>query len=233
MGVDCKVFNPDRRSPELRQRFLARAVGQTHSILLLYAGRLAREKGLGLLVETMKRLRRDLARDYRLLFAGDGGLRLELQAEFDRQVPGRVLFLGHIESRDELAELFANCDLFLHPNAREPFGIAPLEAMASRLPLVAPNRGGVTTYANSENAWLSEPQSSTFAFTVRSALADPKILRRKTLKARQTALEHSWECVTEQLFELYDRLHFQQRMAQDSYLPSKLLRSPSGLPSSP
>jgi len=234
MGADCKVFNPDRKSPELRQHLLARTGDQTNSILLLYAGRLAREKGLGLLLETMKRLRRDLAKDYRLLVAGDGPLRSEFQAESDRQVPGRVVFLGHIESREELADLFANCDLFLHPNAREPFGIAPLEAMAAGLPLVAPNRGGVTTYANSENAWLSEPHSSSFAFTIRSALADPKILCRKTRKARQTALEHSWECVTGHLFELYDHLHFQQRIAQEgSYLPSKLLRSPSGLPSSP
>jgi hypothetical protein len=69
--------------------------------------------------------------------------------------------------------------------------------MAAGLPLVAPNRGGVTTYANSENAWLSEPHSSSFAFAVRSALADPRILHRKTLKARQTALEDSWECVTD------------------------------------
>lgn len=207
MGADCKVFNPRRRSPELRRRLFEKTNGQSNSVLLLFAGRLAPEKGLGLLLETMKRLRRDAAKDYRLLVAGDGPLRLEFQAEADRQIPGRVVFLGHIESREELADLFANCDLFLHPNAREPFGIAPLEAMAAGLPLVAPNRGGVTTYANSENAWLSEPHGNSLAFTVRSALADPRILHRKTQKARQTAMDHSWECVTDHLFELYDRLH--------------------------
>lgn len=126
MGADCRLFNPDRRSSELRRRLLEKAGGEANPVLLLYAGRLAPEKGLALLLETMKRLRRDAAKNYRLLVAGDGPLRLELQGECDRQVPGQVVFLGHIESREELADLFANCDLFLHPNAREPFGIALL-----------------------------------------------------------------------------------------------------------
>jgi glycosyltransferase involved in cell wall biosynthesis len=46
------------------------------------------------------------------------------------RAPGRAAFLGHIKNPDELAGLLANADLFIHPSDREPFGIAPLEAMA-------------------------------------------------------------------------------------------------------
>ncbi len=42
-----------------------------------------------------------------------------------------VTYLGHEADRRRLADLYANVDVFLHPNPREPFGIAPLEAMAS------------------------------------------------------------------------------------------------------
>ncbi len=39
-----------------------------------------------------------------------------------------------------MAELLANTDVFIHPNPREPFGITPLEAMCSELPLWRPRR---------------------------------------------------------------------------------------------
>ena len=68
--------------------------------------------------------------------------------------PRARTFLWHLD-RDALAGILANADAFIHPNPREPFGIAPLEAMASGLPLVATETGGVTTYASDETAWLA------------------------------------------------------------------------------
>ncbi len=80
--------------------------------------------------------------------------------------------LGQINDTETLANLFANCDAFVHPNPREPFGITPLEAMASGLPVVAPNSGGVLSYANSENAWLSEPTAECFSEAIRDIFVD-------------------------------------------------------------
>ncbi len=77
-----------------------------------------------------------------------------------------AVYLDHERRRDRLATLFANVDAFLHPNPREPFGIAPLEAMAAGTPLVAPNSGGVTAYAHAGNAWLSEPTGEGFARSI-------------------------------------------------------------------
>ena len=65
-----------------------------------------------------------------------------------------MLFCGHVDAR-ALARLYASCDVFVHPNPREPFGIGPLEAMASGVPLVLPAAGGVLSYANADNAWLA------------------------------------------------------------------------------
>ncbi len=61
-----------------------------------------------------------------------------------------------------MAEIYANADAFVHPNPREPFGIAPLEAMAAGLPVIAPNSGGLTAYANLANAWLTNPTPDRF-----------------------------------------------------------------------
>ena len=196
MGVDLETF-----SPTLRSRPFA-AGGE---MILLYAGRLVPEKNTQLLIETMARL--GDAVSARLLIAGDGILRPQLERAAAALASGRVVFLGHIASRQELAHLIANADAFLHPNPREPFGIAPLEAMASGTPLIAPLSGGVTTYAHSGNAWLSEPTGDAFAASVRSLLFEPEDRRRRVAEALRTASRFGWPQAAAHFFHLYSALH--------------------------
>ena len=68
--------------------------------------------------------------------------------------------LGHLD-KELLADYYANADVFVHPNPKEPFGIAPLEAMASGVPVVAPNSGGILSYATDENIWMRSRQVKT------------------------------------------------------------------------
>ena len=126
------------------------------SIVLLYAGRISPEKNIGLLVEMMRILSKDSQHDYRLLVAGAGPQSEWLREQGDKQAPGKIRLLGHLD-KETLANYYANADVFVHPNPKEPFGIAPLEAMASGVATVAPNAGGILSYATSTNAWLVEP----------------------------------------------------------------------------
>src|ERR1700759_1074125 len=103
----------------------------------------------------MRPLGHDRARDYRLILVGEGIQRELLERLTIRQAPGRTCFLDHITDRERLTQVYASCDVFAHPNPREPFGIAPLEAMASGLPLIAANSGGITSFADDSNAWLA------------------------------------------------------------------------------
>src|SRR6202044_73830 len=103
-----------------------------------------------------------------------------------------VTFLGHVADRETLADYYANADVFVHPNPREPFGIAPLEAMASGLALVAPNSGGVTSYAESTNAWLETPHAGAFAEAVTWIIRHPQEAVRRRNEARRTAERFDW-----------------------------------------
>lgn len=210
MGVTVDDLGPWRRSEELREE-LRRAIGSNSTTgtvggadatLLLYAGRLSPEKNLSLLIEMMSRLDANT----RLIIAGDGPSAAALRQEAERRAPGRVLFYGHVGARETLARLYASCDVFVHPNPREPFGIGPLEAMASGVPLVAPAAGGLLSYANEANAWLAEPAGEAFARAVRAACQTGPDRDARLTRARETAAGYTWPNVTRRIFELYDRL---------------------------
>lgn len=194
MGVDLDHFHPAKRCAQTRAGLLA---GSPAEYIALYVGRLVPEKNLELLFAAF-RLLEPLCR---LVVVGDGMDR----KRWESLQNASVLFWGHEPGRERLAALYASSDVFLHPNPREPFGIAPLEAMASGLALVAPNQGGLTTYANERNAWLAPPEPEAFALAARLALqgADRSA---KLQAALATALEYSWPKAAARYFALYDRL---------------------------
>jgi alpha-1,6-mannosyltransferase len=203
MGVDCRRFTPERKSAEGGARLRALTRAPENAVMLLYAGRLAPEKNLRLLLETMLLLEPDR---YRLAIVGEGTERETLAAMCRRSGIHNVVFPGHVADRDQLADYYANADIFLHPNPREPFGIAPLEAMASGLALVAPNSGGVGSYASENNAWIAEPTPAAFARAIRKIGAEPAEARRRTLAARRTAECYSWPEIASTYLRLYREL---------------------------
>jgi glycosyltransferase involved in cell wall biosynthesis len=170
-----------------------------------------------LLIDMMSRLgegegrdpdaRGEAATPFRLVIAGDGPMAAALREDAARRAPGRVLFWGHVANRETLARLYATCDVFVHPNPREPFGIGPLEAMASGLPVVAPNAGGLLSYANNRNAWLCEPTGDAFAAAVRAVCEQSREREARVAAARETAAGYGWASVTRTIFDLYDALH--------------------------
>lgn len=203
-GVDLSCFNPGNQDSEERARIAALAGGNLDSRLVLYAGRLAPEKNLALLIDSFAALLEQGSKDYRLIVAGDGMDRSALEAEALRRFPGRAVFLGHLNSREALASLCANCDVFVHTNPAEPFGIAPLEAMASGLPLVGPNSGGILTYANEGNAWLANPDAYSFANAIRKSF-DPEQRRSRIQAALATAARFHAPHTASQFLEMYEQ----------------------------
>lgn len=130
-------------------------------------------------------------------------MQTELEQQAAEQARARVCFLGHIACRKELADLYANADVFVHPNPREPFGIAPLEAMASGLPLVAPASGGVAAYADASNCLLVRNDPAAFADGVRAIRGNAKSTSARVAAARETAARFGWHSVCSSFLDLY------------------------------
>lgn len=205
-GVDWEHFSSRHRSALVRRHLLKKAEGNSETRLLLYTGRLSPEKNLSLLVDMMEVLSRT-SHDYKLIIAGGGPLENWISREGKYRTAGRIHLVGHISDREELACLYTNADAFIHPNPREPFGIAPLEAMAAGCPVVVPNAGGVLSYADTDNSWIARPDGKSFAAAVENIFAAPSAREEKCERARKTAAEHRWSDVVSKYFQVYEELH--------------------------
>jgi glycosyltransferase involved in cell wall biosynthesis len=130
-GVDTQLFNPLRRSAELRARWGVRP----HQLVVACVGRLAAEKNLDLLLTAFDAIRRRVP-DARLLLVGEGPMRAELQ----QRCPAAIL--AGQRGGEDLAAHYASADLFLFPSMTETFGNVTTEAMASGLPVLAFDHAG-------------------------------------------------------------------------------------------
>ncbi len=195
-----------RRSESVKNEIREKANASADSVILLYAGRISPEKNIELLPEILRSLKKTSDNDFRLLIAGAGPQKEWLATECERVAPGIAVQLGHLD-KEVLADYYANADIFIHPNPREPFGIAPLEAMASGVPTVAPNSGGILSYATNENAWLVEPDGDAFAAAIEEIITDEDLRERKIESALQAVAANTREASTDRLFAAYDALY--------------------------
>ncbi len=204
-GVDINQYSPSRKSEKIRKELIAKSGIPENAVVLLYAGRISPEKNVELLLEIMQVLAKEKA-DYRLLIAGAGPQKEWLKDQTEKLIPNKIIQLGHLD-KETLANYYANADIFIHPNPREPFGIAPLEAMASGIPTVAPNAGGLLFYATDQNMWLPEPNAEDFASAVREIIDNPRLSKEKIRVALETVKTNSREKSTDFLIETYDKIY--------------------------
>ena len=126
-GVNTELFNPSKRSATLRDAWKN---GDQSKIIVGFVGRLAQEKR----VSDLKALQSNP--NIQLVIVGDGPHRHKLE----QQLPS-ALFLG-FKSGEELAQIYASFDLFIHPGPNETFCQAVQEALASGIPSIVPRTGG-------------------------------------------------------------------------------------------
>lgn len=90
----------------------------------------------------------------RLIIVGDGAERARLETLIkDNCLENRVEMKGLL-TREQTAEVYANCDCFVLPSALETFGVVYVEAMAAGLPVIATRCGGPEDFVNEQNGIL-------------------------------------------------------------------------------
>jgi glycosyltransferase involved in cell wall biosynthesis len=186
-GVDAARFDPGKRDP---RRFGARE----GRVIALYAGRLAREKGVDLLAEAVLAAR---ARDPRLylVVAGCGPEEAALRA----RLGGSATFLGRLED-EELATAYASADLFAFCSRTDTFGQVVQEAQASGLPVVAVAAGGpAELVSDGRTGLLCPPRAGAVADALCALAARPDLRRRLGAAGRAAVRDRTWEASLAQL----------------------------------
>jgi glycosyltransferase involved in cell wall biosynthesis len=192
-GVDTALYGPSRRDEAHRA-----ALGGPRT-LLLYAGRVSREKGLEGLAEGYLALRRRRD-DVHLVIAGDGPYRRELEAKLGE----RATFTGFLRG-DALARTFASCDVFVFPSATDTLGRAVAEAQASGLPAVVFGMGGPRECIRPGiSGFVVDPGDIPgFLARVEHLLDDPALRAEMGRAGRAFAQTLSWDSVLDDLTALY------------------------------
>lgn len=186
-GVDVLRFAPSARDEALRRRWSPHG-----KPIVGFVGRLAPEKH----VERLAGLAAGGA--VQLVIVGDGVDRDKLQSAMPTAV-----FTGALYG-DELAAAYASMDVFVHPGEHETFCQVVQEALASGLPVIAPDAGGprdlVTPWrtglllgVNEFEARLPEAVAHLLAERARYAPA-----------ARRSVVGRSWSVICDELLGHYE-----------------------------
>ncbi|BBY44291.1 glycosyltransferase family 4 protein [Mycolicibacterium celeriflavum] len=186
-GVDITGFAPSARDDDLRRQW-----SPDGRPLVGFVGRLAPEKHVERLTTLATR------DDLQLVIVGDGVDRPKLQ-----NLMPTAVFTGALYGR-ELARAYASMDVFVHPGEHETFCQAVQEAMASGLPVIAPNAGGprdlVAPYRTGLLLAVDEfedrlPQSVDHLICER---------QRYSLAARRSVLNRTWPTICDELLGHYE-----------------------------
>jgi glycogen synthase len=177
-GVDTALFTP-------RDGGSANAVPQ-----LLFVGRLARQKGVDVLLDALANLRHQ---PWRLTIAGDGPERASLAGQATRLgIADRVNFRGWVQ-REELPDLYRSSDVFVFPSHDEGMPNVVLEAMASGLPIVATRVPGNDELVRDNGTLVPPGDLRAFAEALAPLLTGESQRRAWGARSRALALAHySW-----------------------------------------
>ncbi|MBD3291979.1 MAG: glycosyltransferase [Armatimonadia bacterium] len=192
-GVDSDLFCPARDSRPGRR--------------LIYVGRLTPEKGVEYLIRALAVLQQGTP-DVHLKIVGDGPDRPRLEQQTrDLGVADAVTFTGP-KPHEQIPDLMRQSDLLVLPSLSEGFGIVLIEAMATGLPVIATETGGIPEIVrHGENGLLVQARDAQgLAASIETLFGDHRRCRRLAEHGMQIARERF---TIENQIRRYERVYAQ------------------------
>lgn len=207
--ADAATFNPDHEIPRADAR---RALQRAHSLdpstpLVIYAGRLARQKNLGLLIGAVAKLRAE-GQALSVLIVGRGPSKPALERQVAALGLEGVVRFGPTVSRQGVAALYRACDLVACSSHYEAGPRSVVEALACGSPVVTTSVGQAPAILKQHPAAGSLVEAGgTDAFAEAIAIELGRPLDRERERACSRAVgEYRPEVVLRTVYDLYERL---------------------------
>jgi len=179
-AVDLKKFNPQNDSSFREELNL-----EPGKPLILFVGNLVAQKGVKYLIEAKKFFKND---SY-LVIVGSGPLQRELKAMVEYE---GLKYVKFVNARDDIEKIMPQADVLVLPSTSESFGIVLLEALASGVPIVATNVGGIPEIVTGDVGIIVEPRNPVaIAEAVDKILSDPQLKSEFKSNARKRAFKYS------------------------------------------
>ncbi|MBO7446059.1 MAG: glycosyltransferase [Bacteroidales bacterium] len=186
--------------PNPQKHAFARNVNEK---IVTFLGRVTFQKGPIYFVETAKMVL-DRAPNVRFVLAGDGDM---MQVVIDRVaelgISDRFHFTGFLRGTD-IDKMFGMSDVYVMPSISEPFGISPLEAMQSKVPVIISKQSGVSevlNYAIKVDFW----DINAMADAIYGILHYPSLYNILSVKGQEEANNLKWEDVAKRLKIIYEK----------------------------
>ena len=198
-GVDLYRFAPSARDDQLRRQW-----SPDGKPIIGFVGRLAPEKHVDRLVGLAA------SGAVQLVIVGDGVDRVKLQSAMPTAV-----FTGALYG-DELAAAYASMDVFVHAGEHETFCQVVQEALASGLPVIAPDAGGPRDLVSPGRTGLLLPVDE-FEARLPGAVAHLVHERnRYSPAARRSVLGRGWPVICDELLAHYEAVLSPSARARDA-----------------
>ncbi len=192
LGVDTEVFKKkDSPSFKIRENFNI----SEDAFVILYTGRIIKEKGLDILPEIYKKLiDRDKAfLTIHFLIIGAGKYRKEFEEQIKNENLDHRFHFAVVDSDEKLADIYSSVNCFILPSRREALGLSLLEAMSCSLPCIASDLPGINEIIkNTKNGLLIPLDNQTEYIRWISGLYINKNLRTDLGQAARVTAEEEF-----------------------------------------
>ena len=196
LGVDGDCFHPARRDATLRAELGLPA----DTRLLVFAGRMAREKQIPLLRDTFRKLG---APYHLLLIGGEDRVRLDQN----------VTLLPYEQDSTRLARVFASADAFVHAGVHETFGLVIIEAMACGRPVLGLRAGAIAELIDDNVGALADPQRPTALAETIAALYERDLDALGRAARARVERHYTWTSAFTRQLARYARLQHRMPVA--------------------
>ena len=202
-GIDLSHFAEKRPSAQERQEFRSKLSISERERVILYVGRIAKEKSVGILLENFSRVAKRLP-DVTLLVVGDGPEKTRMRQLADRLgVLDRVVFAGYLQWPNQIALAYASSDLFASASHTEIHPIVYIEALATGLPIV--------TFSDSSIEDMVRDGENGFKYTDKARLhegmlrilSDPVLKKEMAVQSSRIGQEFSLTNFTKRMESVY------------------------------
>lgn len=199
-GYDTDRFFPEPVSHEELEKMLGFAINEK---LIFFAGKLARFKGIDVLIDAAKIYEKKNPGVITTIIAGAGELAADLKEQAEKNGLKDLRFVGHLDST-QLRRLYSSANVSVVPSRREPFGLVAIEALACGCPVVATNQGGLTDIINDQVGALVEVEDvHGLAEALQDEVFGTKREKRGKAAAEYALKNYAQDSLMDKLIEIY------------------------------